>query len=152
MLSGYVTWQVCLPHVNSYFIFSSNHALGKVLEKVLHWNGLLKICKFSVPICYKVSFFVTLFIPNWKFKSQEQVFLSLWNWAEYLWLLTLDSVLCNLWLLSFALSSLTDSSLSNTVHCSRILCSYLVYCFLTSKAQEFCCNSVCTLLTILILT
>lgn len=124
MLSGYVTWQVCLPHVNSYFIFSSNHALGKVLEKVLHWNGLLKICKFSVPICYKVSFFVTLFIPNWKFKSQEQVFLSLWNWAEYLWLLTLDSVLCNLWLLSFALHR------SRILRC-QTLCIVRVYFVLT---------------------
>lgn len=125
---------------------------GKFSKKFCIGTVCSKYVNFLFQFITRWVFFFTLFIPNWKFKSQEQVSLSLWNWAEYLWLLTLDSVLCNLWLLSFALSSLTDSSLSNTVHCSRILCSYLVYCFLTSKAQEFCFNSVCTLLTILILT
>ena len=92
---------------------------GKFSKKFCIGTVCSKYVNFLFQFITRWVFFFTLFIPNWKFKSQE-----LWNWAEYLWLLTLDSVLCNLWLLSFALHR------SRILRC-QTLCIVRVYFVLT---------------------
>lgn len=103
-------------------------------RRITLWGKFSK--KFCIgTVCSKYVNFLFQFITRWVFllrfsfltensSHKSRFFLSLWNWAEYLWLLTLDSVLCNLWLLSFALHR------SRILRC-QTLCIVRVYFVLT---------------------